>query len=97
MVSYFTICHSFNLSSYRKRRVIKMVLSKLVIWLLVFFPKISKGSEENLFQYSDLKNIVCTSKDGCFKGKLEDNGDHTAWYGIPYAAPPVDQLRFQVK
>lgn len=42
---------------------------------------------------------VCID-DGCLQGKVEPDSklrpSYEAWYGIPYASPPVGTLRFEV-
>lgn len=44
------------------------------------------------------KQFVCI-RDGCLQGKSERGNfiRYDAWYGIPFAAPPVGELRFKVK
>lgn len=43
------------------------------------------------------KRTICIAN-GCLKGKLEAGNDkkYDAWYGIPFAAKPLGQLRFRV-
>lgn len=45
-------------------------------------------------------DLTVQVKNGQVKGRIQtmlDGSTYYAWQGIPYAAPPVGNLRFQVK
>lgn len=65
-----------------------------LIFLCAFFSSTNGYRPES--SSSSLK--VCYS-DGCVQGKTEDGNlkPYDAWYGIPYASPPINELRFKVR
>lgn len=69
------------------------VRGALVIFV-AFFISPFVGEEQSA--PSRLK--VCLH-DGCVQGKTESGNvrGYDAWYGIPFAIPPLGQLRFKVR
>lgn len=75
-----------------------------VLWCLFLGALVSCSEEtedglKGIFpaNYPNDKHTICIDN-GCLKGKLEEGNDksYEAWYGIPFAAPPLGQLRFKV-
>lgn len=63
--------------------------------VLIIFPIISHGDRVG---FTPSPSVVCIT-DGCVRGVVVPGNfkPYTAWYGIPYAAPPVGSLRFKVR
>lgn len=74
----------------------------LVIFLSVVAALNSTAEEsrqgKGLSHFDPDASHVCSSQ-GCFVGKKEygDKRSYIAWYGIPYALPPLGELRFRVR
>ncbi|KAF2069962.1 hypothetical protein CYY_008712, partial [Polysphondylium violaceum] len=67
-----------------------ILLIVLLITVLGFAESISTKRIKNrsVHQLSD----VIFTKDGGVRGTVTDT--HRVWYGIPFAQPPIDELRF---
>lgn len=67
----------------------------LEVLFLVIIPLLN-GDRTGFFR---MKLCVCC-REGCVLGTTEEVSQsekrYEAWYGIPYAAPPINELRFKV-
>lgn len=57
----------------------------------------NNGPVKNQFPTEQNRQTICLY-DGCVQGKAEQGNvrGYDAWYGIPFATPPLGQLRFRV-
>ncbi|GAA5864563.1 hypothetical protein JCM8547_005581 [Rhodosporidiobolus lusitaniae] len=62
---------------------------------VVAVPTSSSTSFSSLTTSTDGSPIVNLGTYGKYKGTVQNNGTVYAWKAIPYAAPPVDDLRFK--
>lgn len=65
--------------------------------LLVLFCALIPNLIGDRTGFTSRRLLVCIP-DGCVVGTTEDGNEKPfdAWYGIPYATPPIDDLRFKV-